>query len=203
MRSRAALLASLVLGARPFRRSSRGGPAVPHAVAGGVPRRRARLDQHRSARDPAAGAPRRTSGRDRGAVPVVGRAASRRRRLGDRHRQRRTGAQIDASGKVETLFTTEEPEVFAVWADAKGTVYAGSSPDGKVYRHAGGKTACSTIPMRPTSGKSRATARAGSWSRPEPRASCSKSRATVPARSSMTATTRICARSACSATARS
>ena len=30
--------------------------------------------------------------------------------------------------------------MFAVWADAKGTVYAGSSPDGKVYRHAGGKT---------------------------------------------------------------
>ncbi len=30
--------------------------------------------------------------------------------------------------------------MFAVWADAKGAVYAGSSPDGKVYRHAGGKT---------------------------------------------------------------
>src|SRR4029453_5804360 len=34
----------------------------------------------------------------------------------------------------------EEPEVFAVWADDKGAVYAGSSPNGKVYRHAGGKT---------------------------------------------------------------
>ena len=49
--------------------------------------------------------------------------------------------RIDESGKVEVLFTTEEPEVFAVWADAKGAVYAGSSPDGKVYRHADGKTA--------------------------------------------------------------
>ena len=49
--------------------------------------------------------------------------------------------KVDREGKVETLFTTEEPEVFAVWADAKGAVYAGSSPDGKVYRHAGGKTA--------------------------------------------------------------
>ncbi len=49
--------------------------------------------------------------------------------------------RVDKSGKVEVLFTTEEPEVFAVWVDAKGAVYAGSSPDGKVYRHAGGKTA--------------------------------------------------------------
>jgi hypothetical protein len=49
--------------------------------------------------------------------------------------------RIDRDGKVEALFATEEPEVFAVWADAKGAIYAGSSPDGKVYRHAGGKTA--------------------------------------------------------------
>jgi sugar lactone lactonase YvrE len=48
--------------------------------------------------------------------------------------------RLDGDGRIETLFTTEEAEVFAVWADAKGVVYAGSSPDGKVYRHADGKT---------------------------------------------------------------
>ncbi len=37
-------------------------------------------------------------------------------------------------GAAEALFTTPEPEVFAVWADPDGAVFAGSSPDGKVYR---------------------------------------------------------------------
>lgn len=41
---------------------------------------------------------------------------------------------IDRQGAVSELFTAEEPEIFAVWADADGTVYAGSSPNGKVYR---------------------------------------------------------------------
>jgi hypothetical protein len=48
--------------------------------------------------------------------------------------------RIDDEGKVEVLFTTEEPEVFAVWADSKGVVYAGSSPGGKVYRWADGNS---------------------------------------------------------------
>ncbi len=43
---------------------------------------------------------------------------------------------VSRDGKVTELFTTAEPEVFAVWVDAKGTVYAGSSPNGKVYRFA-------------------------------------------------------------------
>jgi hypothetical protein len=47
---------------------------------------------------------------------------------------------ITRDGKVNELFTTAEPEVFAVWADDKGTVYAGSSPDGKIYRHSGKDT---------------------------------------------------------------
>lgn len=47
---------------------------------------------------------------------------------------------VERSGAVRQLFATEEPEVFAVWADGDGTVYAGSSPEGKVYRHRGGAT---------------------------------------------------------------
>jgi len=43
--------------------------------------------------------------------------------------------EIDGdSGSITELFATEEPEVFAVWVDGDGVVYAGSSPDGKVYR---------------------------------------------------------------------
>ena len=140
IRSRAALLATLLLLASTAAGRARGrGPAVPHPVPGGVPRRRARLDQRRSARDPAAGASRRAAGGDRGAVPaLVGRAARRDGWVVGTGNAGRV-LRIDASGKVEELFTAAEPEVFAVWADAKGTVFAGSSPDGKVYRHADGK----------------------------------------------------------------
>ena len=38
------------------------------------------------------------------------------------------------AGSVAELFAAEEPEIFAVWVDGDGVVYAGSSPDGKVYR---------------------------------------------------------------------
>jgi outer membrane protein assembly factor BamB len=41
---------------------------------------------------------------------------------------------IDPKGVVHELLGTAEPEVFAVLADADGTVFAGSSPHGKVYR---------------------------------------------------------------------
>lgn len=47
---------------------------------------------------------------------------------------------VGRDGKVKELFATAEPEVFAVWADGKGTVYAGSSPSGKVYRYREGKS---------------------------------------------------------------
>jgi hypothetical protein len=49
--------------------------------------------------------------------------------------------KIDRKGTVTELFTAPEPEVFAVWADPDGTVYAGTSPRGKVYRIAPGKGA--------------------------------------------------------------
>jgi hypothetical protein len=47
--------------------------------------------------------------------------------------------RIDRQGKVSELFTAPEPEVFAVWVDPDGTVFAGTSPRGKVYRIAKGK----------------------------------------------------------------
>jgi hypothetical protein len=49
--------------------------------------------------------------------------------------------KIDRKGGVTELFTAPEPEVFAVWADPDGTVYAGTSPRGKVYRIPPGKNA--------------------------------------------------------------
>jgi hypothetical protein len=47
--------------------------------------------------------------------------------------------EIDADGKVRELFAAPEPEVFALWTDPDGTVFAGTSPHGKVYRIANGK----------------------------------------------------------------
>ena len=47
---------------------------------------------------------------------------------------------VDRAGKVRELFAAPEPEVFALWADPDGTLYAGTSPHGKVYRIAGGKS---------------------------------------------------------------
>lgn len=41
---------------------------------------------------------------------------------------------IDRKGKATELLTAAEPEVFAVWVDPDGTVFAGTSPGGKVYR---------------------------------------------------------------------
>jgi hypothetical protein len=37
------------------------------------------------------------------------------------------------SGELVVLHSAPEPEIFAVWADDDGTVFAGSSPGGKVY----------------------------------------------------------------------
>lgn len=47
--------------------------------------------------------------------------------------------KVGRDGAVSVLFDAEEPVVFALWADADGTLYAGTSPDGKVYRIAGGR----------------------------------------------------------------
>ena len=41
------------------------------------------------------------------------------------------------SGELVVLHSAPEPEIFAVWVDDDGTVFAGSSPGGKVYRIAG------------------------------------------------------------------
>lgn len=41
---------------------------------------------------------------------------------------------VTRSGEVRELFAADEPEVFALWVDPDGTVLAGTSPDGKVYR---------------------------------------------------------------------
>jgi hypothetical protein len=49
--------------------------------------------------------------------------------------------KVDRKGEVTELFTAPEPEVFAVWADPDGTVFAGTSPRGKVYRIPKGKNA--------------------------------------------------------------
>jgi hypothetical protein len=49
--------------------------------------------------------------------------------------------KIDRKGGITELFAAPEPEVFAVWADPDGTVYAGTSPRGKVYRIPAGKGA--------------------------------------------------------------
>jgi hypothetical protein len=46
---------------------------------------------------------------------------------------------VSRRGEITTLFETAESEVFAVWADDDGTVFAGSSPNGKVYRWADGE----------------------------------------------------------------
>lgn len=48
--------------------------------------------------------------------------------------------EVTVSGSVRTLFATPEPEIFAVWVDPDGTIYAGSSPNGKVYRYRDGKS---------------------------------------------------------------
>ncbi len=42
--------------------------------------------------------------------------------------------RIGGKGEVTELFAAPEPEIFAVWSDADGTVFAGASPGGKVYR---------------------------------------------------------------------
>ena len=41
---------------------------------------------------------------------------------------------VRKDGSVEELMDAAEPEVFAVWVDDDGVVYAGTSPAGKVYR---------------------------------------------------------------------
>ncbi len=48
--------------------------------------------------------------------------------------------RIDSKGVISELFAAPEPEVFAVWVDPDGTVFAGTSPRGKVYRIAKGKS---------------------------------------------------------------
>lgn len=46
---------------------------------------------------------------------------------------------VDPAGKSTLAWTSPEPEVFALALDGKGTLFAGTSPDGKVYRIEKGK----------------------------------------------------------------
>jgi hypothetical protein len=46
--------------------------------------------------------------------------------------------RVDADGEVSVLWAAQEPEIFALWTDDDGTVFAGSSPNGKVYALRGG-----------------------------------------------------------------
>src|SRR5690606_38560706 len=46
---------------------------------------------------------------------------------------------VAADGTVTPLFDAPEPVVFALWADPDGTLFAGTSPDGRIYRIAGGQ----------------------------------------------------------------
>src|SRR3546814_9329796 len=47
---------------------------------------------------------------------------------------------VRPEGPAELLWTATEPAVFALALDAKGTLYAATSPNGKIYR-IDGKTA--------------------------------------------------------------
>jgi len=49
--------------------------------------------------------------------------------------------RVERSGKGAVYWTSTEPEVFALAVDPEGTLYAGASPDGKVYRIRNGKAA--------------------------------------------------------------
>jgi hypothetical protein len=42
--------------------------------------------------------------------------------------------RIDPAGKSSLVWTSDQPEIFAVTVDSKGIVYAGTSPDGKVFK---------------------------------------------------------------------
>ena len=47
--------------------------------------------------------------------------------------------KVGRDGRVAPLFDADEPQVFALWADPDGTLFAGTSPNGKIYRIAGGR----------------------------------------------------------------
>jgi hypothetical protein len=47
--------------------------------------------------------------------------------------------QLKPGGQPTVVWASAQPEVFALVADAKGVIYAGTSPDGKIYRIEHGK----------------------------------------------------------------
>ncbi|MGA8027583.1 MAG: hypothetical protein WB992_10575 [Bryobacteraceae bacterium] len=47
--------------------------------------------------------------------------------------------RISPDGKSSVVWTAEQTEVFAIWVDTKGVLYAGSSPNGGLYRIENGK----------------------------------------------------------------
>ena len=56
-----------------------------------------------------------------------------------RHRPSRARVSDHSSGASNLVWTSDQPEVFAVAVDAAGVLYAATSPDGKVYRIEKGK----------------------------------------------------------------
>ncbi len=46
--------------------------------------------------------------------------------------------KVGRDGRVTLLFDAPEPQVFALWADVDGTLFAGTSPNGRIYRIAAG-----------------------------------------------------------------
>ena len=46
---------------------------------------------------------------------------------------------IDRSGTVKLIWTADQPEIFALCVDSKGRLFAGTSPNGAVYRIENGK----------------------------------------------------------------
>ncbi|MDX1631178.1 MAG: hypothetical protein R3234_04920, partial [Thermoanaerobaculia bacterium] len=46
---------------------------------------------------------------------------------------------LRSDGGLEELFAADEPEIFTLWVDPEGTVWAGSSPEGHVYRYRDGE----------------------------------------------------------------
>ena len=56
---------------------------------------------------------------------------------------------MDGSGKGSVIWTADQPEIFALAVDRKGVVYAGTSPDGNVYRIENGKATEYFSPREP------------------------------------------------------
>ena len=56
------------------------------------------------------------------------------------HRKSRPfDSSVDAAGQGSVVWSSDQPEIFALAVDRAGVVYAGTSPDGKIYRIENGR----------------------------------------------------------------